>query len=293
MLIAEHRAETGCDLIPRTVFGEMFNRNAIGVRAHADGVEVKLINLSLQAVRDINDLMIMGPKGTRLISPWQLPTKGIHHLMSHDSEARLREFLTSPQASHVGHHAKPSCEQPATRWTCAASGRARLLVKTAAELNHHLPKLLSANRLGLDVETEIYSPRLCLIQMATETETFIVDPLAIADLSMLRPIFETAGITKVIHNSPFERRILGHVGFQLQGVYDTLTASRKVRGYKLDGGHSLAVVCRRELGISMSKELQCSDWARRPLTVQQLDYAALDAEVLLRLQDRFSGAVCV
>ena len=28
--------------IPRTVMSEMFNRNAIGVRAHADGVGVKL-----------------------------------------------------------------------------------------------------------------------------------------------------------------------------------------------------------------------------------------------------------
>ena len=39
--------------IPRTVMSEMFNRNAIGVRAHADGVGVKRSNVSSEAVQGI------------------------------------------------------------------------------------------------------------------------------------------------------------------------------------------------------------------------------------------------
>ena len=39
--------------IPRTVMSEMFNRNAIGVRAHADGVGVKRSNVSSEAAQAI------------------------------------------------------------------------------------------------------------------------------------------------------------------------------------------------------------------------------------------------
>jgi len=172
-----------------------------------------------------------------------------------------------------------------------SGARPRFLITTQRELLWVVDTLSQVHRLGLDVETELYSPRLCLMQLATETETFLIDPFAMNDLSVLRSVFETAEITKVIHNSSFERRVLGHVGFGLDGVYDTLTASRRLHGHQQEGGHSLAVVCQRELGVTMSKALQCSNWAHRPLSASQLDYAALDAEVLLPLHDRFRAAV--
>ena len=45
--------------------------------------------------------------------------------------------------------------------------------------------------------------------------------------------------------------------------------------------------CGSYLALQMSKEEQTSDWARRPLSQRQIRYAALEAEVLLRLCDRF------
>lgn len=50
--------------------------------------------------------------------------------------------------------------------------------------------------------------------------------------------------------------------------------------------HSLADVVERELGETLPKEEQTSDWSRRPLTHEQVEYAARDAEVLLPLADR-------
>ena len=47
------------------------------------------------------------------------------------------------------------------------------------------------------------------------------------------------------------------------------------------------MVCERELGMGLDKSSQTSDWARRPLSAEQLRYAALDAEVLLALHDCF------
>ena len=52
-------------------------------------------------------------------------------------------------------------------------------------------------------------------------------------------------------------------------------------------GHTLAKVYERELGASLDKSQQRSNWSRRPLDSEQLQYAALDAEVLLTLHHRF------
>ncbi|XP_058104854.1 uncharacterized protein LOC131248547 [Magnolia sinica] len=46
---------------------------------------------------------------------------------------------------------------------------------------------------------------------------------------------------------------------------------------------SLAAICEEVLRVSLSKELQCSDWSRRPLTEEQISYAAADAYCLLEI----------
>ncbi|XP_044503232.1 uncharacterized protein LOC123223858 isoform X2 [Mangifera indica] len=54
---------------------------------------------------------------------------------------------------------------------------------------------------------------------------------------------------------------------------------------------SLATICKEVLGISLSKELQCSDWSRRPLTEEQKAYAATDAHCLLEIFNSFQDKV--
>uniref|UniRef100_A0A7N0UGJ0 3'-5' exonuclease domain-containing protein n=1 Tax=Kalanchoe fedtschenkoi TaxID=63787 RepID=A0A7N0UGJ0_KALFE len=58
-------------------------------------------------------------------------------------------------------------------------------------------------------------------------------------------------------------------------------------GRKSKDTKSLATMCRELLGISLSKELQCSDWSCRPLTEEQKSYAAADAWCLLELFNLF------
>ncbi|KAK9914539.1 hypothetical protein M0R45_038313 [Rubus argutus] len=54
---------------------------------------------------------------------------------------------------------------------------------------------------------------------------------------------------------------------------------------------SLATICKELLGISLSKELQCSDWSCRPLTEEQKTYAAMDAHCLLEIFNVFRAKV--
>ena len=162
-------------------------------------------------------------------------------------------------------------------------------VDTAAQLVEAVEALSASPVVGLDVETTLRDHQLCLVQLATATETFVVDPLVIADLSPLAAVLGEASITKVIHNAKFELEVLAQVGLDIVGILDTLVASRERRG-DVEGGHGLAAVCARELGVRMNKSEQCSNWAQRPLTAEQVAYAALDAEVLVELAgDRVFG----
>lgn len=161
-------------------------------------------------------------------------------------------------------------------------------VDTPAALRAVSKDLLGADVVGLDVETALDFGTLCLVQIATRTRTYLIDPFAVGDLKPLIDVLNGSRPMKVIHNARFERRILASVGIAIEGVFDTLEVSRRTRGADALGGHSLAMVCERELGIALDKSSQTSNWSRRPLDADQLRYAALDAEVLLALHERLS-----
>ncbi len=148
--------------------------------------------------------------------------------------------------------------------------------------------LRSVEVIGLDVETTLDFGTLCLVQVATPDVTYLIDPLAVTTLAALSELLGSERPIKVIHNARFERRVLASHGLVLRGVFDTLDASRRIRGNAVLGGHGLGVVCERELGITLDKTEQTSSWAARPLSASQIRYAALDAEVLLLLRERLA-----
>jgi len=149
-----------------------------------------------------------------------------------------------------------------------------------------LEDMRKCTHVGLDVETALDFVSVCLIQIATPRVTWVFDALALEDLAPLKEIFESNEIVKLIHNARFERRALAKLGFTIENVVDTLEVSRDVRGRHALGGHGLAAVAERELGVALDKSEQTSNWARRPLSEEQLRYAAADAEILLLLFER-------
>ena len=161
-------------------------------------------------------------------------------------------------------------------------------VRTQAELEAAVAELMREPVVGLDVETTLRTRTLCLVQIARPERTYLIDALEVSDLEALRPLLESTETQKIIHNAVFERGVLGRLGFTIEGVIDTLVISRELRGRKVEGGHGLRAVCARELGMELDKSEQTSNWARRPLTPSQVAYAALDAEVLLRIWGVFA-----
>ena len=141
--------------------------------------------------------------------------------------------------------------------------------------------------LGLDVETTLGPVKyMCLAQIATPEYTALVDTWRLQDISALKPIMEDERVVKVIHYASFERGRFADRGVTLRNVYDTHAADKLLNPEHET--HALQDVVARELDVDMSKGEQKSDWRQRPLTQAQINYAALDAEVLLDLYARFA-----
>jgi len=169
------------------------------------------------------------------------------------------------------------------------SAREIVWVRTIDELGSAVAELAGEPLIGLDVETTLANRTLCLIQIATPARTYLIDALEATDLEPLHQVLQNAQTKKLIHNAAFEREVLGRHGFVIDSVIDTLSLSRQKYGIDAEGGHSLRAVVWREFGLDLDKSQQVSDWRSRPLSKEQMEYAALDAEVLLGLFQRLTA----
>jgi len=141
-------------------------------------------------------------------------------------------------------------------------------------------------RLAVDTESNslhAYREQVCLIQFSTPQTDYLVDPLALQDLSAIAPIFSNPGIEKVFHAVEYDQICLKRdFGISFIHIFDTMQAAR-ILGYKLVG---LDAMLAEKLRISMDKRYQKADWGERPLSPEMLNYARLDTHHLLELRDR-------
>lgn len=193
------------------------------------------------------------------------------HTLSAEEQAQLTR-MEKPSVGRVGSELPPLEREV---------GRALCWIRTSEALEAAVKALMAEPVVGLDVETTLTHRTLCLIQLAGREVTYLIDPLELWELEALGPLFSSTTTIKLIHYAAFEREVLGRYGFTLEAVVDTRELSRQKHGTAR--GHSLREVCARELGLAMDKGEQSGDWTGRPLTEKQVTYAALDAEVLLRL----------
>ncbi len=139
---------------------------------------------------------------------------------------------------------------------------------------------------GLDTESNsfhVYRERVCLLQLSTPQADWVVDPLAV-DVRPLGPAL--AGREVVLHGADYDVRCLKReFGWTLPGLFDTMTASRRLGATQL----GLAALVESHCGVRLAKDHQRSDWGHRPLTAEQLRYAALDTHFLLHIHQRLRG----
>lgn len=145
-------------------------------------------------------------------------------------------------------------------------------------------ELANAQWLALDTEflrERTYYPKFCLLQIATADRTACIDPLVLDDLEPLFEILYDTSVVKVFHSARQDLEIF----FNLRGsvpspVFDTQMAA-PLLGFPEQVGY--ATLVSEMLGVSLNKAHTRTDWTRRPLSQDQLRYAADDVIYLSRV----------
>ena len=159
------------------------------------------------------------------------------------------------------------------------------LVATDGCFHAMMDRIRSARRLAVDIEADSlyhYFEKVCLLQLSTDDETFIIDPLTVTVVGELGPLMSDSTIEKVFHASGYDIFCLRRdYNFSFANIFDTHLAG-SLLGYEFLG---LGTMMETLLGVHHPKGCQRDDWSQRPLLSEQLEYAAMDTHHLLRLRD--------
>jgi ribonuclease D len=140
--------------------------------------------------------------------------------------------------------------------------------------------------IGLDTEflrERTYRAELCLLQVSAGDHAVCVDPIAVTDLGALAGPLTAAGVVKVMHASRQDLEVLLPAVGLVRPVFDTQVAAA-LAGFAAQVGY--AELARRLLGVELPKAHTRTDWSRRPLSPEQIEYALDDVRHLVPLKLR-------
>ncbi len=160
-----------------------------------------------------------------------------------------------------------------------------LLIDHPGELRALVRRLAEEPRVALDTEAASfhrYVDRVYLVQVSSDSETALVDPLAVKDLAPLGKLLSTPTPEVVFHDADYDLRILDRdYGFRARNIFDTRVAAQ-LAGEPAVG---LGSLLEKYFGVQVNKKYQRADWSRRPLTDGMIEYAADDTRYLPGLRD--------
>ncbi len=152
------------------------------------------------------------------------------------------------------------------------------------DLDAFVDRARGSSVLAIDTEflrDKTYYAKLCLLQLATDDEVVLVDPLEGVDVEGVAPLFLDEGTVKIFHAASQDLEIIYHeMGILPHPIFDTQLAAALLGSSQQIGYGSIV---KTVLGVSLDKADSYTDWSRRPLSDSQLSYAADDVAYLPKL----------
>jgi ribonuclease D len=158
------------------------------------------------------------------------------------------------------------------------------IADTADAVTDLAARLTRHTSIGLDTEflrERTYRAELCLIQVSAGDDAVCVDPIAVTELGALAGPLTATAVVKVMHASRQDLEVLLPAVGLVQPVFDTQIAAA-LAGFAAQIGY--AELTRRLLGVELPKAHTRTDWSRRPLSPEQIEYAIDDVRHLVPLK---------
>lgn len=159
------------------------------------------------------------------------------------------------------------------------------LIESPGDMENLLERLKGVTLFAVDTEffrETTYYPQIALVQIATDSIVACIDPLAFDARSALKKLLLDDSITKIFHSCSQDLEVLFYyLGEAPVAIYDTQIANALLTEHHQIGYASLV---ENELGTSLDKSQTRTNWLQRPLTEEQVQYAADDVIYLYKLQ---------
>ena len=143
---------------------------------------------------------------------------------------------------------------------------------------------IDTETLGLNIKRD----RLCLIQLRNESnkKVYLVKfdkDISPANSKNIKSLLEDKSLTKIFHYARFDMAVLKeNLNINVKNVFCTKIASKLTRTYS--SKHGLKDLVKEILNIELDKTEQTSDWSKKKLTKQQIQYAMNDVIYLSDLK---------
>ncbi|MFT5169867.1 MAG: ribonuclease D [Lysobacterales bacterium] len=162
-----------------------------------------------------------------------------------------------------------------------------MLITTQEDLHKLCESIKPTDLIGLDTEGDSlhsYKDKVCLIQLAKGDEYYIIDPLANIDLDAFIRRLECCDL--VLHGADYDLRMLfQYYNFRpKKELFDTMFAGELLGLESIN----LAGLVEQFYKITIDKDERKSNWAKRPLSEKQLNYALLDVKYLFGLKEKLT-----
>jgi ribonuclease D len=165
------------------------------------------------------------------------------------------------------------------------------IVETTDDLKALVQEFKGAPYLALDTEfmrDSTYWPKLCLIQAAAPGIAAIIDPLTEGiDLKPFYALLKDQRIIKVLHAGRQDIEIFWHQGGVIPDPLFDSQIVAMVCGF--GEAASYETLARKLARADIDKSARFTDWARRPLTKRQLEYALADVTHLRTIYEALSA----
>lgn len=149
-----------------------------------------------------------------------------------------------------------------------------------------------ADRIGFDTEfvsEDTFRPELCLVQVVVGDQMAVIDPQQVDDLTPFWSVLAEGDHTTIVHAAREEINFsLTAIGKPPANIFDTQLASAFC-STEYPAAYSSVVT--RLLNVRLQKGEQRTDWRRRPLTDEQINYALEDVRHLFPLHDEITARI--